>query len=41
MAAISYGYAIVTYVGQNLGARKIDRIRKGVRSSMLLSYLPH
>ena len=39
MAAISYGYAIVTYVGQNLGARKIDRIRKGVRSSMLLSLL--
>ena len=39
MAAISYGYAIVTYVGQNLGARKIDRIRQGVRSSMLLSLL--
>ena len=39
MAAISYGYAIVTYVGQNLGARRIDRIRKGVRSSMLLSLL--
>ena len=39
MAAISYGYAIVTYVGQNLGAGKIDRIRKGVRSSMLLSLL--
>ena len=39
MAAISYGYAIVTYVGQNLGAEKIDRIRKGVRSSMLLSLL--
>lgn len=39
MAAISYGYAIVTYVGQNLGAGKIDRIRKGVRSSMLLCLL--
>ena len=39
MAAISYGYAIVTYVGQNLGAGKIDRIRKGVHSSMLLSLL--
>ena len=39
MAAISYGYAIVTYVGQNLGAGKIDRIRKGVRSSMMLSLL--
>ena len=39
MAAISYGYAIVTYVGQNLGAGRIDRIRKGVRCSMLLSLL--
>lgn len=28
MAAISYGYAIVSYVGQNLGAGKIDRIKK-------------
>ena len=39
IAATSYGYAMTTYVGQNLGAGKIDRIRKGVRSSMLLSLL--
>ena len=39
MAAISYGYAIVTYVGQNLGAGEIDRIKKGVRSSTLLAFL--
>lgn len=29
-AAISYGYAVNTFVGQNLGARKYDRIRRGV-----------
>ena len=39
MAAISYGYAIVTYVGQNLGAGEIGRIKKGVRSSTLLAFL--
>ena len=33
IAAISYGYALITYVGQNLGAGKIDRIRKGVRAA--------
>lgn len=31
IAASSYGYAMITYVGQNLGAGKIDRIRKGMR----------
>ena len=39
MAAISYGYAIVTYVGQNLGAGRITRIKKGVRASALLAFL--
>lgn len=39
MAAISYGYAIVTYVGQNLGAGKIKRIRRGVRASVALAFL--
>jgi len=34
VAATSYGYAMVTYVGQNLGAGKIDRIRKGVRAAL-------
>ena len=29
-AAISYGYAVSTYAGQNLGARKLERIKKGV-----------
>ena len=27
MAAVSYGYAITTYVGQNLGAKKYQRIQ--------------
>lgn len=29
IAAYSYGFAMTTYAGQNLGAGKIDRIRKG------------
>lgn len=39
IAAISYGYAVVTYVGQNLGAGRMDRIRKGYRSSLLIAVL--
>ena len=31
IAATSYGYAMITYVGQNLGAAKIDRIRAGMK----------
>ncbi len=34
-AAISYGYAVSTYAGQNLGAQKIPRIRKGVWQAAL------
>ena len=33
IAGISYGYAMVTYVGQNLGAGKIERIRSGMRAA--------
>jgi len=33
VAATSYGYAMTTYVGQNLGAGKIERIRRGVRTA--------
>ena len=33
MAAVSFGYAMVTYVGQNLGAGKPDRIRQGVKTA--------
>ena len=31
IAATSYGYAMITYVGQNLGAAKIERIRTGMK----------
>ena len=37
IAAISYGYAITTYVGQNYGARKVQRIRQGIRTAIKLS----
>ena len=39
MAAVSYGYAITTYVGQNLGAKKYQRIRKGVHSGTYMALL--
>lgn len=39
MAGASYGFAVVTYVGQNLGAKKTERIRKGVNSAALLALL--
>ena len=34
IAGTSYGYAMVTYVGQNLGAGKLDRVRSGMRAAM-------
>lgn len=37
VAATSYGYSMITYVGQNLGAGKAERIRRGVRSAVLIS----
>ncbi len=37
IAATSYGYAVVTYVGQNLGAGKTKRIRAGVRSALFIA----
>lgn len=39
IAATSYGYAMITYVGQNLGAGKIDRIRKGMRKAVVIAIL--
>lgn len=35
MAATSYGYAMTTYTGQNLGAGKYERIKKGVHTAVL------
>ncbi len=39
LAAIAYGFAIVTYVGQNYGAKKYDRLRKGFRDAILIALL--
>lgn len=37
VAGASYGFAIATYVGQNLGAGRFDRIRKGMRSGFAMA----
>jgi len=39
IAATSYGYAMITYVGQNLGAAKIDRIRSGMKWAITVALL--
>ena len=39
VAATSFGYAITTYVGQNLGAGRIDRIRSGMRSGLVMNVI--
>ena len=39
VAAISYGYAMVTYSGQNLGAKKMDRISKGMRAALVVAVI--
>ena len=39
IAALSYGYAVSTYAGQNLGAKEYDRIHKGVHSSAMIGVL--
>ena len=38
MAAIAYGYAMLTYIGQNLGAKRYDRIRRGFRDALLIAF---
>jgi len=38
-AATSYGYAMTTYAGQNLGAGNVSRIRKGVRWATAIAFL--
>lgn len=39
IAATSYGYAMITYVGQNLGAGKTKRIRRGTRSALVIAVI--
>lgn len=38
-AAISFGYAITTYTGQNLGAGKFDRIKDGMRKAAVIGLI--
>lgn len=37
IAAVSYGYAVCTYTGQNFGAHRYDRIRQGTRWAVVIS----
>ena len=37
VAATSYGYAMITYVGQNLGAGRHQRIRQGTRAALAIA----
>ena len=37
IAAISYGYAVTTYTGQNYGAMLWERIKKGTRWAVIIS----
>ena len=39
ICALSYGFAINTYVGQNYGAGRMDRIRTGMKSAAVLAVL--
>jgi len=37
MPAMNFSMALVTFVGQNLGARKSERVRKGLIATLLIS----
>ena len=37
VAATSYGYAMTTYAGQNLGAGKLERISRGMRAGLVIA----
>lgn len=39
VAATSYGYAMITYIGQNLGAGHINRMRKGMKAALGIALL--
>ena len=39
IAATSYGYAMITYIGQNLGAGKYKRIREGMRAATIIAVI--
>jgi len=37
IAATSYGYAMITYMGQNMGAGKLDRMKTGMRWAVIVA----
>lgn len=39
VAAISYGFSMTTYAGQNLGAGNITRIKEGMRAAVILGVI--
>ena len=39
LAALAFGFAMTTYVGQNLGAQKTQRIKEGVASGTVMAVL--
>ena len=39
MPAQDFGNAFSTFIGQNYGAKKIDRIKQGIKSALILSFL--
>lgn len=39
IAATSYGYAVTSFVGQNLGGRLLERIQKGMRSAAVIALI--
>ncbi len=39
MPIASFATAVTTYVGQNVGARRLDRVKQGVRSTLLMSFV--
>ena len=39
IAATSYGFAMVTYTGQNLGANQPKRIRKGLKAGVIIALI--
>ena len=39
IAATSYGYAVTSYVGQNLGGKLLKRIKQGMRSAAVIALI--
>ena len=39
IAATSYGYAVTSYVGQNLGGKLLKRIKQGMRSAAIIALI--